>query len=67
MAWANFARTGNPNRTGDRLWPRYDARKSQSSFYLLEDIPALSLRKANQVSEEHQCMLWDSLRLHDEW
>lgn len=62
-AWANFARTGNPNRTGDRPWPRYDARKPQSSFYLSEDIPALSLRTANQVSEEHQCKLWDSLQM----
>jgi para-nitrobenzyl esterase len=62
-SWANFARTGNPNRRGNRPWPRYDARKPQSSFYFLEDIPALSLRTANQVSEEHQCKLWDSLQL----
>jgi para-nitrobenzyl esterase len=61
-AWANFARTGNPNRTGDRPWLRYDASKAQSSFYLSEDIPALSLRAANQVSEEHQCKLWDGQR-----
>lgn len=62
-AWANFARTGNPNGTGDRPWPRYDARTPRSSFYLLEDIPALSLRTANQVSEDHQCRLWDGLQL----
>jgi para-nitrobenzyl esterase len=62
-AWANFARTGNPNQTGDRPWPRYDTRKPQSSFYLLEDIPASSLRTANQMSEEHQCKLWDSLQM----
>jgi para-nitrobenzyl esterase len=61
-AWANFARTGNPNGTGDRPWPRYDARTPRSSFYLLEDIPALSLRTANQVSEDHQCRLWDGLQ-----
>ncbi|WP_263357065.1 carboxylesterase/lipase family protein [Acidicapsa ligni] len=67
MAWANFARTGNPNRAGDRAgdrpWPRYDVRKPRSSFYLSEDIPASSLRTANQISEEHQCKLWDSLQL----
>lgn len=62
-AWANFARTGNPNGTGDRPWPRLNTHNPQTSFYLSEDIPALSLRTANQVSEEHQCKLWDSLQL----
>jgi len=56
-AWANFARTGNPNRTGDRPWTRYDARKPLSSFYLSEDIPTSSLLTAKQVPEEHQCQL----------
>ncbi|MBB6147407.1 para-nitrobenzyl esterase [Silvibacterium bohemicum] len=63
MAWANFARTGNPNAAGDELWPRFDARNPRSSFYLSEDIPALSLRSESQMSEEHRCKLWDSLQL----
>ena len=60
--WANFTWTGNPNRIGNRPWPRYDAGKPRSSFYLSEDISSLSLRTSNQVSQEHQCKFWDSLQ-----
>ncbi len=53
--WTNFVRTGNPNRFGNFPWPRYDASRSSSSFYLSENIPTLSLLKDTTVSQEHSC------------
>lgn len=50
--WSNFAWAGNPNLFGNWPWPRYDARRPWSSYYLSENIPALSWVKDTQVSAE---------------
>ncbi len=61
-AWTNFARTGNPNRTGNLPWPRYDASRPRSSYYLSENIPTLALLRDVELSREHKCDLWESLQ-----
>ena len=58
-AWANFARTGNPNRHDNSPWPRYDANQFWSSYYLSENISDLSLLRDKQVSREHKCSFID--------
>lgn len=55
--WARFAATGNPNPnpTGNRVWPRYDASASDASYYLSENIPAVSLLRAAQIYNTRKC------------
>ena len=60
--WSNFARTGNPNRIGDRPWPRYEANQFWSSYYLSENIPAVSLVRDKQVSRDYKCAFWEGLQ-----
>jgi para-nitrobenzyl esterase len=57
-AWANFARTGNPNGRGDTPWPAYT--KDAPSYR------ALSLSGPATISESdftasHQCGFWEDL------
>ena len=59
--WTNFVRTGNPNQAGNFPWPRYDASRPASSFYLSENIPLLSLLSDTAVSKEHNCDFFSSL------
>jgi para-nitrobenzyl esterase len=60
-AWTNFAWTGNPNGQGNNPWPRYIAGSLKSSYYLSENIPALSTESDKQFSTEHQCSFWQKL------
>ena len=53
--WTNFVRNGNPNFIGNFPWPRYDASRDGSAFYLSETIPFLSLLKDSAVSQQHSC------------
>ena len=53
--WTNFVRTGNPNAVGNLPWPRYDASQAATSFYLSENIPALSVLSDRVVSQQHSC------------
>jgi para-nitrobenzyl esterase len=57
-AWTNFARTGNPNRTGNSPWPRY---VSKAGPYLSQNVPTLSTLTDAQFSAQHHCNLWDSI------
>jgi para-nitrobenzyl esterase len=59
-AWANFARTGNPNGSGISPWPRY-ATSANSPAWLIEDLPGLSSLTDGQYSILHHCDFWDSV------
>jgi para-nitrobenzyl esterase len=61
-AWTNFARTGNPNGTGDKPWPRYtqDAPK-----YLAQNISGLSTISDSDFTNSHQCGFWEKLLTYD--
>lgn len=58
-AWANFARTGNPNGLGNSPWPRYTIGED-SPAWLLEGPPRLSTLTDQQYSSLHHCDFWDS-------
>ncbi len=57
-AWANFARTGNPNGSGNTPWPRYTA-GADTPAWLIQDLPALSTLTDAQYAELRHCDFWD--------
>jgi para-nitrobenzyl esterase len=59
-AWANFARTGNPNGSGDNPWPRYTA-SGEAPAWLIQDLPGLSSLTDVQYSPIRHCDFWDSV------
>jgi para-nitrobenzyl esterase len=59
-AWANFARTGNPNGSGNTPWPRYTAAADQPAW-LIQDVPASSTLTDTQYSALRHCDFWDSV------
>jgi para-nitrobenzyl esterase len=62
-AWANFARTGNPNGTGNAPWPLFTGQENRG-LYLSENIPALSTFNDAQFSARHQCGFWETILLY---
>ncbi len=59
-AWANFARTGNPNGSGNAPWPRYTA-EAEKPAWLIQDLPGLSALTDAQYAALRHCDFWDSV------
>jgi para-nitrobenzyl esterase len=59
-AWANFARTGNPNGSGNNPWPLYSA-SAETPAWLIQDAPGLSTLTDAQYSALRHCDFWDSV------
>ena len=59
-AWTNFAKTGNPNGSGNSPWPIYTA---SSANFLSENIP-LSTFTGAQFSANHQCAFWNTILVY---
>jgi para-nitrobenzyl esterase len=59
-AWANFARTGNPNGSSNNPWPRYTA-SAETPAWLIQDLPGLSTLTDGQYSALRHCDFWDSV------
>jgi len=59
-AWANFARTGNPNGSGNSPWPRYTA-GTEAPAWLIQDLPGLSTLTDAQYAALRHCDFWDSV------
>jgi para-nitrobenzyl esterase len=59
-AWANFARTGNPNGSGNNPWPRYAA-NTDAPAWLIQDVSGLSTLTDAQYSALRHCDFWDSV------
>jgi len=59
-AWTNFARTGNPNGSGNAPWPRYTA-AADAPAWRIEDVPASSTLTDSQYSALRHCDFWDSV------
>ena len=59
-AWANFARTGNPNGSGNTPWPRYTG-GAGAPVWLIQDVPGLSALTDAQYAARRHCDFWDSV------
>ena len=54
-AWANFARTGNPNGRGDQPWPAYT---SQAPVYAVQDLGGPATATGAELMTAHKCDFW---------
>jgi para-nitrobenzyl esterase len=59
-AWTNFARTGNPNYSGNSPWPRFVNQEGVPE-YLSENVPSLSTFTNAQFGARHDCDFWDTI------
>jgi para-nitrobenzyl esterase len=57
-AWANFARTGNPNGEGDGPWTAYT---SEAPNYAVHDLEGPSTVSDSEFAASHQCGFWSGL------
>jgi para-nitrobenzyl esterase len=57
-AWTNFARTGNPNGSGDHPWPRHT---KDAPAWLIQDVSGLTTLTDAQYSALRHCDFWDSV------
>ena len=62
-AWANFARTGNPNGSGNAPWPRW-REGAEASAYFLQDNDWTHSQTNGQIHAAHQCDFWQSILLY---
>jgi para-nitrobenzyl esterase len=62
-AWTNFARTGNPNGTGNSPWPRFVNQEGVPE-YLSENVPSLSTFTNAQFGARHDCDFWDNILVY---
>jgi len=62
-AWTNFARTGNPNGTGNSPWPRFVNQEGVPE-YLSENVPSLSTFTNAQFGGRHDCDFWDNILVY---
>lgn len=58
VSWGNFAKTGNPNGTGNSPWPVSNA---NASGWLIQDLPGVSSMTDAEYSKLHNCDFWDSV------
>jgi len=61
-AWSNFARTGNPNGSGNSPWPRY-LTSTDMPAWRIEDLPEPTNLTDGQYASLHHCDFWDSVGL----
>ncbi len=62
-AWANFARTGNPNGNGDTPWPRWK-KGGDGAAYFLQDDGWKTVQTNAQFAAAHQCDFWQAVLLY---
>jgi len=58
-AWANFARTGNPNGQGNAPWPRWQ-KGADTPAYLLQN-EGWKIQTNAQFAAAHNCSFWNTL------
>jgi para-nitrobenzyl esterase len=62
-AWANFARTGNPNASGDTPWPRWKPGDA-SPAYFLQNEGWKTVQTNAQFAAAHNCAFWNRILLY---
>jgi para-nitrobenzyl esterase len=55
-AWTNFAKTGNPNKSGNSPWPKFT---TQSPKFFKQDIPT-SIMSEQDYRAAYHCDFWDT-------
>jgi para-nitrobenzyl esterase len=60
-AWADFARSGNPNGAGNAPWPRW---RKDGPAYLLQDNAWARTQTDAQFAAAHQCGFWNGILLY---
>ncbi len=58
-AWTNFAKTGNPNGSGNSPWPR----ATTGGPFLQEDTP-LATESTSEYRANYKCDFWDTLLVY---
>jgi len=59
-AWTNFARTGNPNGSGNSPWPQF-TNQADASVILSQNVPASTTLTDAQYAANHHCDFWDPI------
>ena len=59
-AWANFARTGNPNGQGNAPWPRWQ-KGADTPAYLLQNAGWKTVQTNAQFAAAHNCGFWNTI------
>jgi para-nitrobenzyl esterase len=59
-AWTNFARTGNPNGSGNSPWPQFTSQPDAPAV-LSENVPSLSTFTEAEYAASHHCAFWDPI------
>ncbi len=62
-AWTAFARTGNPNGSGNAPWPRYTTQAGAPAI-LSQNLPSSATLTDAQFSANHQCSFWETVLIH---
>lgn len=57
-AWANFARSANPNGPGAPDWPAFKPSETEPGLYLSETLPTSETITEQQFAADHKCGLW---------
>lgn len=63
-AWAEFARTGNPNGSGSGPWPRY-TEAADAPGWAIQDLSAWSAVTDDEYVRDHHCRFWDATVQND--
>ena len=59
-AWANFARTGNPNGKADAPWPRWQKGANTPAYFLQND-GWKTVQTNAEFAAAHQCGFWSAI------
>ena len=59
-AWTNFARTGNPNGSGNSPWPQF-TNQAGAPAILSQNVPSSGTLTDVQFARNHHCAFWDPI------
>jgi para-nitrobenzyl esterase len=59
-AWTNFARTANPNGSGNSAWPQFTSQTGAPAIWS-QNVPTSGTLTDAQFAENHHCAFWDPI------